>query len=130
MFHTPDLESLAIQRFHQRWRERELQAGRGLGDMRRLYTEVHTMTWLIRDLLELVADQSDRPVADLEPTIRRVVCEHDLVYETGDADVAKRRDRIRERMVHTLIEVFEDVRREAQAEGAMPSAPASVPMCG
>ncbi|MFP3345674.1 hypothetical protein R0J87_24635, partial [Halomonas sp. SIMBA_159] len=75
-------------------------------------------------------DQSDKQVADLEPTIRRVVCEHDLVYETGDAAVADRRDQIRERMVETLIAVFEDVRREAQAEGAMPSTPASVPMCG
>lgn len=124
-----DLETLAMQRFHQRWRERELRAGRGSGDMRRLYSEVSAMSWLLRDLLALVREQGDTPVPRLETTIRRVVSEHDF-FQDGQTAVGNRHQEVCERMIETLIDVLEDVRQEAEARGQLHHAPAAQPMAG
>lgn len=127
---TFDLETMAMQRFHQRWREREMRAGRGCGDMRQLYSEVSEMSWLLRDLVALMREQGDTPVKELDGTIRRVVSEHDFFQDAGQASVGSRHQEVRERMIITLMDVLEDVRVEAQSQGEVPHAPAAAPMAG
>ncbi|MFW5681860.1 MAG: hypothetical protein ACOC1G_02535 [Phycisphaeraceae bacterium] len=126
---TIDLETMAMQRFHQRWREREMRAGRGSGDMRQLYSEVSAMSWLLRDLVALIREQGDTPVRDLDGTIRRVVSEHDF-FQEGQTTIGSRHQEVCERMIVTLMDVLEDVRVEAQSHGEVPHAPAAAPMAG
>lgn len=125
-----DLEAMAMQRFHQRWREREMKAGRGPGDMRRLYSEVSVMSWLLRDLLALMREQGDTPVRQLESTIRRVVSEHDFFQDAGQTSVGSAHEEVCERMIETLMDVLEDVQREADVRGQLSHAPAAAPMAG
>lgn len=127
---TIDLETMAMQRFHQRWREREMRAGRGPGDMRQLYSEVSAMSWLLRDLLALMRERGDTPIKELDGTIRRVVSEHDFFQDAGQASVSSRHQEVCERMIVTLLDVLEDVRLEAQNHGEVLHAPAAAPMAG
>ena len=68
------------------------------------------------------------PVQEIEPTIRRMVAEHEFVQAADSPDVSD--ETIHERLIETLLEVLEDVRRLGRTEGQFSNSPASVPMAG
>lgn len=123
-----DLESVAIQRFHQRWRDKALRVGEAGGEMHRIYSEAASVSWLLRDLVLLIAEECHHPVQEIEPTIRRMVAEHEFVQAADSPDVSD--ETIHERLIETLLEVLEDVRRLGRTEGQFSNSPASVPMAG
>ncbi len=86
--------------------------------------------WLLRDLLQLVAETHDQPVSSIAPLIRRLILEKNFIDENGDPCSDHLRRRSIDMHVDLLVRVLEEVRRTAMAEGEWSHVPAAPQMFG
>lgn len=89
---------------------------------------------LLPQLVDMIAESCDRPVAQLAPTIKRVIVErtfHGLCGDhAGGAGCAAAGSRSIERQVHVMVLVLERVRLSALAKGQWSTMPVTPQMFG
>ncbi len=129
------LESLARRYFEKEWRR--LYKRQGAMKSRGDYAESEAMSddscpvaWLLPELLELVAEDHNRPVYELESVIRRVVLENEFVGACPGAVVDTHHDDIIDHTVKMIVHSLERVRRQALERGEWSDAPITPLMCG
>ena len=90
--------------------------------------------WLLPQLVDMISESCDRPVAQLAPTIKRLIVEHTFHGLSGDYPVniafAEAGTRSIERQVRTMVRVLELVRRSALAKGQWSDTPVTPQMFG
>lgn len=82
----------------------------------------HTM---IESLVDLVAEDPRRPVAEIEPVIHRMLFENQFIDDGGDSVILDAFDSI-DVQTRILVKVLEEVRQQGLQDGmwsAMPTAP-------
>lgn len=89
-------------------------------DFERLQVEVCPVRWLLPDLLKLIAENVDQPVAELKSTIRQIVQQQSFATGGGDCVVRIDHQRMVDDYVQRLIVVLEEVRTTAQNGGTWP----------
>ena len=93
-------------------------------------TALCPVSWLLPELIELVAERPAEPVSSLEAAIHRRVFEQQFIDETGDPPLDQPYASGAEHQVRMLVAVLEKIRRQAIARGIWCDHPAVDPMCG
>ncbi|MEE9211756.1 MAG: hypothetical protein V3U29_03785 [Phycisphaeraceae bacterium] len=88
------------------------------------------VSWLLPDLLALVAESHGQPVQRIAPLIRQLIIEKTFVDECGDCVMDAEHLRQVEQQVKTIVRVLEKVRRKALARGEWSNAPVTPQMFG
>ena len=88
------------------------------------------VSWLLPEVLALVSEHRDRPVHELEPTIRRLIEEQDFFEDAGDSMIAERRGELVEEYVRMFVKALERVREEALRHGEWSNLPVTPQMFG
>jgi len=85
--------------------------------------------WMLDALLELVAENPNRPVSDLEPVIHRMIVENQFIDDGGDSMVLDAVESA-DRESQVLIKVLERCRQIGLKEGLWSSEPSAPIMFG
>jgi hypothetical protein len=130
MLATPQLERTARDIYEQEWDRLQRVADTRLDD-EPSPLQVCPGPWLLRDLLQLVADSHDQPIDELEPRIRRLILERNFIDENGDPCQDLLRRRAIDLHVTLLVRVMHRVRDVAmQEQGEWSNVPAAPQMFG
>ncbi|MCC5828515.1 MAG: hypothetical protein JJU36_03620 [Phycisphaeraceae bacterium] len=88
------------------------------------------VTWMLGDLVSLIASRPEEPVSTFESHIRMRISEQNFCGECGDiADDAHIAQSI-DAQVDAVIEVLESIRSRAVASGTLCGREAAIPQCG
>ena len=118
------------QRLLEFARESLLKEWAGSSSSRRGETRITwPSTWMLEDLLDLVAENPHRPVSDLEPIIHRMIVENQFIDDGGDSVVLDAVESA-DREARVLIRVLERCRQLGVKEGLWSSAPPTPIMFG
>lgn len=92
------------------------------------------VAWLLPQLVEMIGECCERPVALQAPTIKRLIVEQTFHGLGGDhvegGNSAKAGTRLIERQVTVVVRVLEAVRLDAIAQGKWSTAPVTPQMFG
>ena len=88
------------------------------------------LDWLMHDLIRLVSESPDRPVAEMRPTIRRVLIERLFVDCNGDTALCAAEHVDIDLFVRTVTQVLESVRADGIETGEWAGTPATPQMFG
>ena len=84
---------------------------------------------LIEAMVDMVAEDPRRPVAELEPVIHRMLFENQFIDDGGDSVILDAFDSI-DVQTQILVKVLEEVREQGLREGLWSSMPAAPMMFG
>lgn len=87
-------------------------------------------TLMLDDLLALVFEFSEQPVASLRPVIRLLVLERMYMDQGGDSIAPTTGDEASEHYVDTIVRVLEKVRQQMVFQGHAVRCPVPPLMCG
>lgn len=90
---------------------------RSRSDAAVLDPETHCLSWMLPELLDLVAQHPSRPVDAITPEIRRRVAELYFLDDCGDCVLTSRDTAVIDGQVDLLVWVLEQVRKIAVAQG-------------
>jgi len=85
---------------------------------------------MIEQLLNLVEEFHQRPVRELEPTIRRMLIDQSFCDDNGDSVTDGLFERTFNAQVTLTVRVLERVRRQGLSQGRWSEMPAAQPMFG
>jgi hypothetical protein len=85
--------------------------------------------WMLRDLVDLMAENHHRPAAELEPMIRRMICENQFNDDNGDCSSEQHSAAV-DVEVGMAIRTLERLRQHAIEQGLWSSKPNSPIMFG
>jgi hypothetical protein len=88
------------------------------------------VSWLLHDLLALVADAHDQPIEDLAPRIRQIIIERQFINENGDTCLDAHQRDLLEAHVAKFVQLIDRVRRLARHEGEWSNVPVTPQMFG
>jgi len=88
------------------------------------------LDWLMHDLVRLVSDSAGVPVAELRPTIRRILTERLFVDCNGDTALSAVEQVDLDLFVRAVVDVLESVRSESIEAGQWSSTPMAPQMFG
>lgn len=80
-------------------------------------TQVCPVSWLLPELLQMIAERHDEPVSYLRPSIRQLIRERVVMYACAAGMSLAAADELLEQQVDLLVRVLEQVRRQALACG-------------
>ena len=88
------------------------------------------VSWMLQDLVNMVASSPSVPVSHLEEHIRMRISEQSFCGEGGDVAFDSHIPDSMEAQVTALVEVLEKLRTSAISKGMLCSHPAAIPQCG
>lgn len=115
-----------LQSTAQKYLEKEWQNSQDSGTAVAEYCPV---SWLLPELLSLVAESPQRPVSDQEPLIRRYLTERTF-HDAGGDHAADDDTAAVDHQIQVLVRVLEQVRKMALAKGRWSDAPVTPQMFG
>jgi hypothetical protein len=133
MFPHATLTDTAEELFEQEWQRRltAVAADRPGAASRDLRNIDQTLALgLLRELIDLLETQHERPVRHLVPTIRLLILEHDFIDDGGDQSAERSLQQRVDELVELYVGLLEQVRQRAITSGEWSDLPATPQMFG
>lgn len=108
---TSSLELVARDMFEQQSNLEARLARRGIAS-----DDTHQLcpvSWLLPDLLHLLAENHGSDAHDLRPAIRRIILDRGAIYAMGAGITQSEADEILEGQIDLIVRVLEQVRQQA-----------------
>ncbi len=119
-----------VENAKQMWeREWASAAGRRSGRNAPFMLQTCPSPLMIEAMVDLVAEDPSRPVAELEPIIHRMLFENQFIDDGGDSVILDGFDSI-DVQSQLLVKVLEEVRQQGLREGLWCTMPATPMMFG
>lgn len=113
-----------------RWQQSHATSGGSSGNHATATVETGPALWILPELLDLLSNHPDRPIEELAGHIRRMLVDREFVDDNGDTCVSTAHSEIIELQVRLIVEVLQDVRRNARQHGQWCGCPSCPQMFG
>jgi hypothetical protein len=129
------LDVIVLDLCEREWRRRQQQGetkwiNAPVPPLHQVAERICPMRVILPSLTRLLRQQPHRPVAELAPTIRRLVEERDFVDECGDPCIDLEHERLTGEYVDLLVNVLERVRQHNLSRSEWSEAPVTPQMFG
>lgn len=122
-----------LRRWHvmeDRWHSGQATISNISGNQSNAVAESCPALWILPELLDLLSEHPDRPIDELSSHIRRMLVEREFVDDNGDTCVSRTHAELLELQVRLIVDVLQDVRRNARQHGQWCGCPSCPQMFG
>jgi hypothetical protein len=122
-----------LRRWHtleNRWQNSHASSSGIAGNHSTATVETCPALWILPELLDLLSNHPDRPIEELASQIRRMLVDREFVDDNGDTCVSTAHTESIELQVRLIVEVLQDVRRNARQHGQWCGCPSCPQMFG